>query len=169
MKGYFSLLLTLFASLLAAQDVEWLSWEQAIERSEHEPKNILVDVYTDWCGWCKQMDKQVFADPKIAAYIEENFYAVKLNAEQQEDITYDHHVFSYDPTNGRRGIHALAVALLDGRMSYPSVVYLDQDRKRISISPGFKPAKDYIHELTYINEGHFKQMNYQEYLKKQAK
>ncbi len=169
MKLLLSLILITFSSLLPAQEVEWLSWEEAIRRNQETPKNILVDVYTDWCGWCKQMDKQVFSNAKVSAYIRKNFYAVKLNAEQQEDITYDDHVFSYDPNQGRRGVHALAVALLDGRMSYPSVVYLDREEKRISVSPGFKPAKDYLRELTFIHEGHFRKMSYEEYVKKEAR
>ncbi|MBB4077841.1 thioredoxin-related protein [Lewinella aquimaris] len=165
MKNFLALLLFLAASVPLSAQVEWLSWEDAISRNESAPRNILVDVYTDWCGWCKKMDKSVFVAPEIAAYISENFYAVKLNAEQREDITYDGHVFRYDPGTGRRGIHALAVALLDGRMSYPSVVYLDKDRRRITISPGFKPAASYLKELRYIAEGRFREYSYEDYLK----
>ena len=161
-------LLFLFMLPLSAQ-VEWLSWEEAMQRHATDPKPVLVDVYTNWCGWCKEMDKKVFAKKEIATYISENFYAVKLNAEQTEDIVYDNHTFTYDPTNGRRGVHALAVALLDGRMSYPSVVYLDEQRNRITISPGFKPAEHYIHELRYIGERHWKEMSYQDYLDQLSK
>lgn len=169
MKLLLLLALVTITSLLPAQEVEWLSWEEAIRRNQETPKNILVDVYTDWCGWCKQMDKQVFSHAKVSAYIREHFYAVKLNAEQREPISYDDHVFRYDPDHGRRGIHALAVSLLDGRMSYPSVVYLDGEEKRISVSPGFKPAKDYLRELVYINEGHFRKMSFEAYLQKKAR
>ncbi|MCP9235097.1 DUF255 domain-containing protein [Lewinella sp. JB7] len=161
------LLLTLLfvcSTLSLSAQVEWLTWEEAMQRNATEPRNILVDVYTDWCGWCKKMDQQVFAAPEIAEHISKNFYAVKLDAEQREDITYDGHVFSYDPGVGRRGVHALAVALLDGRMSYPSVVYLDARRQRITISPGFKPAKAYLNELRYISEGHFRELSYKDYL-----
>ncbi len=149
----FFLPLLVFLALPLTAQVEWLSWEEAMQRQAAEPKPMLVDVYTDWCGWCKQMDKKVFSEKQIAHYIADNFYAVKLNAEQTEDIVYDNHTFKYDPNNGRRGVHALAVALLDGQMSYPSVVYLDEQRNRITISPGFKPAERYIHELRYIRSG----------------
>jgi thioredoxin-related protein len=162
-------LVVLLTTSLTAQDIEWLSWEEAIERHAVEPRPILVDVYTDWCGWCKQMDKKVFAEATVASYIVGNFYAVKLNAEQTEDITYDGHLFQYDPTQGRRGVHALAVSLLDGRMSYPSVVYLDENRNRITISPGFNPAERYIHELRYINEGQWREMTFNDYMEKYSK
>ena len=143
-----------------AQSIEWLSWEEAMERQQTEPRKVLIDVYTDWCGWCKQMDKKVFVKEAVTDHIRENFYAVKLNAEQREDILFDGHTFTYDATAGRRGVHSLAVALLDGRMSYPSVVYLDEENKRITISPGFKPAKDYLRELTYISGEHYRTVDY---------
>ncbi len=148
---------------LSAQ-IEWLSWEEAVKKNRQQPKKILVDVYTDWCGWCKTMDKKVFADPVIAAYVKEHFYAVKFDAEQKETLKYDGHTFNFNTEIGRRGSHELAYALLDGRMSYPSIVYLDENRDRISISPGFKPADKFINELNFIKGGHYRTKTYQEFL-----
>lgn len=153
----------LFTCSLSAQ-IEWLSWEQAVEKNKQQPKKILVDVYTDWCGWCKTMDKKVFADPVIAAYVKKHFYAVKFDAEQKETLKYDGHTFNFNTEIGRRGSHELAYALLDGRMSYPSIVYLDENRDRISISPGFKPADKFINELNFIKGGHYRTKTYQEFL-----
>ncbi|MEM9261112.1 MAG: DUF255 domain-containing protein, partial [Bacteroidota bacterium] len=105
MNRYFLLLCAFFLlfSLPTTAQVEWLSWEEAVARNEKAPRKFLVDVYTDWCGWCKKMDKQVFTDPKIEAYIKKNFYAVKLNAEQRATIQYDGHTFNFNPEIGRRG------------------------------------------------------------------
>ncbi|WP_116124252.1 thioredoxin family protein [Lewinella sp. IMCC34183] len=163
MKFLLSLLLLCTAASLSAQ-IEWLSWEEAIVRNEREPRKLLVDVYTDWCGWCKHMDKTSFREPAVVAYVSENFYAVKLDAEQEETITFDGHDFAYDPTVGRRGVHSLAVALLDGRMSYPSIVYLDDEQKRITISPGFKEGPQLLRELTYVGGDHFKSTTFQDYV-----
>ena len=165
MRYLLSLCLLFFVALLPAQvAIEWLSFEEAVERSRQEPKKMLVDVYTDWCGWCKKMDKTVFTDPDIAKHIKENFYAVKLDAEQRADIRYDGHTFKFDAASGRRGAHQLAAALLDGRMSFPSIVYLDEQRNRITISPGFKPADKYINELRFVNGEHYKTTTYQDYV-----
>jgi len=153
-----------FVSSAANAQIEWLTWEEAISRNAKEPKKLLVDVYTEWCGWCKKMDKAVFTDPAIVAYVRDNFYAVKFDAEQRAELFYDGHEFKFNPTIGRRGSHELAYALLDGRMSYPSIVYLDEYRDRISISPGFKPADKFINELTFIQGGHYRTKTYQEYL-----
>ena len=64
--------------------IEWLSFEEAVKRNEKEPKKFIVDVYTDWCGWCKKMDANTFTNPVIIKYINENYWAVKLNAERKD-------------------------------------------------------------------------------------
>ena len=69
--------------------VKWLTFEQAIELNKKEKKQIFIDVYTSWCGPCKMMDRNTFADPAVAAILNKNFYPVKLNGEQREDITFD--------------------------------------------------------------------------------
>lgn len=153
----------IFTSSASAQ-ITWMSWDEAVAANKKEPKKLLVDVYTEWCGWCKRMDAVVFTDPAVAAYVKENFYAVKFDAEQKKTIKYDGHTFNFNPNASRRGVHDLAVALLDSRMSYPSIVYLDENRERISISPGFKPADKFINELNFIQGGHYKTKTYQEYL-----
>lgn len=160
-----ALVATLFLCFSASAQIQWMSWEQAVAANKKEPKKLLVDVYTEWCGWCKKMDKTVFTDPAIEAYVKENFYAVKFDAEQKETIKYDGHEFKFNTEATRRGVHDLAIALLDSRMSYPSIVYLDERRDRISISPGFKPADKFINELNFIEGGHYKTKTYQEYLK----
>ncbi len=78
----FSLLLSL--SLKAQDQIQWMKFEEAIAANTKQPKMILVDVYTDWCGWCKKMDKETFTNPKVIAHLKQNFYAVKLNAENTQ-------------------------------------------------------------------------------------
>ncbi|MEM6770146.1 MAG: DUF255 domain-containing protein [Bacteroidota bacterium] len=166
MKFRFGLLLfslVLFTTVGNAQ-IEWLTWEDAIARNKQAPKKIMVDIYTEWCGWCKKMDKSVFTDPAVAKYVSDNFYAVKLDAEQRESLDYSGHTFKFKPDAGRRGAHELAITLLEGRMSYPSIVYLDEGENRITISPGFKPADKFIKELGFISGSHYKTKTYQEYL-----
>jgi len=133
-----------------AVDINWMTWEEAVVATKTNPKKLIIDVYTDWCGWCKRMDATTFKDPKVEAYIAENFYAVKFNAEQREDIVYDGNTFSYKQA-GRRGVHELAASLLDNRLSYPSVVYFNGQMERIMISAGYKDPEKMLQELMYAN------------------
>ncbi len=144
-------------------NINWMSWDEAIAAAEKEPKKIFVDVYTDWCGWCKRMDKTTFADSKVAKYVNDNFYAVKFNAEQREEVVYRGHTLKYIAAAGRRGVHELAYSLLDGRLGYPSYVYLDEEQNRISISPGFKQVNPFLKELKYIAEDHYKNTRFDDY------
>lgn len=133
-----------------AEEINWMTWEEAVKANKANPKKIVVDVYTDWCGWCKRMDATTFKDPEVEAYIAKNYYAVKFNAEQREDIVYDGNTFSYQQ-NGRRGVHMLAASLLDNRLSYPSVVYFNGDMERIMISAGYKAPDKMLQELKFAN------------------
>src|SRR5690606_27234601 len=110
-------------------------FEEAVELNAKNPKKIFIDIYTDWCGWCKVMDQKTFSHPEIAKYLMTHFYPVKLNAEQRGDITFRGHTYKFVP-QGARGYHELAYALLQGRMSYPTTVYLDENFDGITPYPG---------------------------------
>ena len=152
------------AQTKSKEGVQWITWEEAIEASDTDenPKKIFIDVYTDWCGWCKRMDASTFSNPKVAAYMNEHFYNVKFNAEQKEEIEYKGHKLKF-LNRGRRGVHELAVSLLDGRLGYPSYVYLDEEQQRISISPGYKESKAFLKELAFFAENHYKTTTFEEY------
>ena len=153
------------APVEAAKKVKWYTWEEAVELQKKEPRKLMVDIYTDWCHWCKVMDKKTFEKQEIADYLNANFYPIKLDAEQKEDIVWNNNKFEYRQA-GRRGVHTLAYSLLDGKMSYPSIVFLNEKMERIMISAGFKKAPDFKKELTYVEEEHYNKMPLQQYKSK---
>jgi thioredoxin-related protein len=63
----------------------------------------------------------------------------------------------------RRGVHELAYLLLDGKISYPSVVFLDEEFSRIRISPGFKQVDQFMKELIFAADNHYKQMSWKQF------
>lgn len=144
-------------------ELVWHSWEEAVELNKTAQKKILVDVYTDWCGWCKRMDKTTFQDPAVQEALKKDFLVVKLDAEQKEAIEYDGRVFEWRPS-GRRGVHDLAVALLNGKMSYPSFAYLDENMQRITISKGYKDAAGIMPELEWVAGEHYLNQDYQSFV-----
>ncbi len=146
------------------EPLKWYTWEEAVELNKTKPKKIVVDVFTNWCGWCKKMDKGAFADPAVSAYIAANFYPVKLNAEQREEIKFSDESFSFVAgENGRGGVHALAYALLEGKMGYPTLVYLNEKYERIMISPGFKETPDLLKELKFAAEEIYNKTSWEKY------
>ncbi len=70
-----------------AQTVKWYSFEQAVKLNKQNPKKIFIDVYTDWCGWCKRMDKVTFSNPVIAKYLNK-YYITLLNLMQRQRTQY---------------------------------------------------------------------------------
>lgn len=120
-----------------AKDIDWLTFEEAVKKNDSEKRYILIDVYTDWCGWCKVMDRETFTDSKVKAHLDKNFHVVKLDAEQKEEIKFKGNSFKWVKA-GRNGIHQLAYSLLGGEMSYPTLVILNDKFQRVEVVKGFK-------------------------------
>lgn len=125
---------------LSAQEIKWMSMNEALEAQQKEPKKIFMDAYTTWCGPCKMLDKNTFSNSDVAKYINENYYPVKFNAEGTEKIFYQDRTFDnpgYMPDRkGRNATHDFARALkITG---YPSLVFFDEEGKLIGPIPGYR-------------------------------
>ncbi len=144
-------------------EVKWLSFEEAVELQQKKPKKLLIDVYTDWCGYCKKMDKTTYSDPIVAAYINEHYYPVKFNAEGKDPITFRNKTFAFKPEYKS---HELALSLLNGKMSFPTTVFLDEQMNMIQPLPGYLEAKEFSTILRYFGENAHKKMSWEQYSKK---
>jgi len=152
MKNIFGLLMVLLIGLQNVMSqalteeptakVQWISFEEAFKKQQEEPRKIFVDIYTDWCGWCKRMDAATFSHPVIAKYLNTHYYAIKFNAEQKEDIVFQGHTFVNQNPSANRNAHDLAAAFLQGKMGYPSVVFIDEKSNVITSVQGFKQPTD---------------------------
>ncbi len=139
----------------AQSKVNWLTFEEAIEKNKTEPRKIIIDVYTDWCGWCKVMDKNTFNNAVIADYLNKNYHPVKFNAEGNDTIRFAGQKFINEGI-GRRPTHQLAIALLKGKMSYPSIAYMDEKNQLITAVPGYWDAKKIEPLLEFIKKDLYK-------------
>ncbi len=145
-------LLLPFASLVIGQDqIQWLTWEQALEKNKIEKRKIIVDVYTQWCTWCKKMDQRTYRRPEIVEQINQEFYAIKFDAEQKEDIIFNNKIYKYVSTFGMKGYHELAQEIMNGRMSYPTTVFIDEDLNVIQPIPGFQGSITFKMILDYFS------------------
>jgi len=142
--------------------VNWMSITDAEKAMKSEKRKVMVDLYTDWCGWCKRMDKATFQNPQIAGYLNDNFYAVKFNAEDQNTINFkgQNHDFV---AAGRKGYNKLAHKFAAGKMSYPTIAFLDENLDRIDSYPGFKQPQQFDPLLKFIDGGHYKSNSFKEF------
>lgn len=136
-------------------EIEWMRWEAAVAHIGQQDKKVLLNIYTDWCTWCKRMDTITFNSEPIASYINNSFYPVKLNAEREAVIEYKGQTFEF-VENGKRGYHQFAAELLRGRMSFPSVVFMDENGEVIQSIVGYKSPEEFEQILTYFAEDYYK-------------
>jgi thioredoxin-related protein len=164
----FCVLISTFSDTIAQeQEIKWVSLEEAEALRRTEPRKIMIDVYTDWCGWCKRMDKTTFADAKLVEYVNTNYYAVKLDAEQREPITLGGKTYEY-VAHGKRGYNQIAKELLQDKMSYPTVVFLDEDMNMIQPLSGFRDAETMQPSLEYLATNGYKETSWEDWLKARA-
>lgn len=142
-------------SVQAQEKIQWLTLSEAIDLNRTEPRKFMVDVYTDWCGWCKRMDANTFSDEEIARYVNEHYYAVKFNAEMKESVTLGDRTYHF-VDQGRRGYHEIAAILTKGRLSYPTIVYLDEELRHLEVEPGYKTPEQLSERLIYFKEEQYR-------------
>ena len=153
-------------SAKAQEKIQWMDFTEAVERCTTEPKIIFIDVYTDWCGWCKRMDQNTFSNPVIAKYMNEHFYAVKFNAERSDTITFQGQQYvGYVRPDGRNGSHRLAHYLLKGKMSYPSYVIMNEEMQTIQVIGGYQDVKVFEPMIHFFGDGAYKVMSGDDFLK----
>ncbi len=152
----------LWHPILGQNKIKWMSWEEALEKSKKTKRKIFVDIYTDWCGWCKKMDKTTFSDERIVKYINKHYYAIKLDAEFKNEILFNGQSYQYTKY-GNRGYHELATMLLNGKMSFPSMVFLDEKFTLIQAIPGYQDEINFLMITTYFGRNAHKNTPWQKY------
>lgn len=136
-----------------AAEVNWLTLEEAQKLSKKDGKPIMIDVHTVWCGPCKLLTKITFKDPKVVAYLNENFHSVKFNAEGNETVkfngvTYENPNYNPENANRRNSVHQLAYKL--DIKAYPTIVFVDKKGEIIHTALGYQDQNGMMEILNKV-------------------
>lgn len=158
-------LLLIKYNAISQEKINWISWDEmiAIRENDSIKKKVFIDFYTGWCGWCKKMDATTFSDPTIVNYMNSKYYAVKFDAETRDTINFNGHQFiNTDPNfiksslKSRGKTHWFAQSILDGQLSYPSYVILDENLTRLVIYKGYKDTENLFGILLFFATEQYK-------------
>ncbi len=144
-----ALVALLLLSALAApgragdSEVAWKSWDAGLREARQLKRPVLVDVYTQWCGWCKRMDRDVYARPELRDYLNSKFVTIKLDAEAAGPASYD-----------GRSYTARSLAARFRVTGYPTTLFLRSTGEHLVNVPGYVPADKFLLVLRYIGDGH---------------
>lgn len=139
MPAVFSVLFLLIA--LAAGEPRWKSFEDALQTGQHDGRKVLVSVTASWCPWCTRLDREVYADPEVQAYLREHFVLGRLHHDGRDEVTY-------------RGQSAppATVAYALGAGAVPGTVFFDERGLYITAYPGYADKATFLRLLRFIAE-----------------
>ncbi len=141
LRNLFTILFIFISCQIYSQEINWVTLDQALELQKKTPKNIIMDVYTNWCGPCKLLDRNTFKNKDVSSFINKYYYAVKFNAEGDSEVNYDGRVFTnpnFQPekTQRRNGTHQLTRYL--NVSAYPTIIFMDKNSDLITYVRGYK-------------------------------
>jgi uncharacterized protein len=110
------------------QPVDWHPWgNAAFARAQQEDKPILLDIGAVWCHWCHVMDRESYEDSQVAAIINRDFIAVKVDRDERPDVDARYQS-AVSAISGQGGWPLTAFLTPDGR-PYFGGTYIPRDER----------------------------------------
>ena len=144
----------------AKEKINWLSIDEVKSKLEVAPKPVLIDLYTNWCYWCKIMEKKTYNNSKVIAYINEHFYAVKFNAETKNAVNWDGINYKY---NSQNKLNGFALYIAQNEPAFPTTVIFPGMKHAPAAIPGYMEPKEIESILKYFGEGNYQTKNFEEF------
>ena len=164
-KNLIFLFFILIQFQLYSQEINWMSLDEVREAQKTNPKNVLIDVYTNWCGPCKLMDRNTFSNTDIIRIINENYYAVKFNAEGNDTVTFMDKVFTnpnFDSTKTQRRNSSHQFTQFLGVNAYPSTLFFDSEMNYLTPVRGYLNPKQIEIYLLLFKDDTYKDVKSQD-------
>ena len=159
-KFILALIIVAGSATVKAQELQWMTLAEAEAAIKKQPRPLLIDLYTDWCGWCKVMDKNTYSNKQVIDYLSKKFYAVKLDAETRATLTWMGKAYRY---NAGYRTNDLAIYFTLGQLSYPTTVIIPADNSSPQPIPGYLEPKNIELVLKYFGEGNYGKIPFKNY------
>lgn len=134
--------------------IQWLDFDKAVATAKKERKIVVVDFYTDWCGWCKKMDQDTYGHPEVVKYAREKLVMSKVNAESQQMTRFKDNEMSYQQLAQSFGVRG-----------YPATIFINENGELLTSVSGYLKADQFLPILEFLSEGHYKTMKYEDFVK----
>lgn len=151
-----------FGKTKESKGIQWRSIAEVEQLQKTEPRKIFIDVYTDWCYWCKVMDTKTFHHKDVAAYMNKYFYCIKLNAEQKDSILFKQKKYGLIPQSKT---NELIYNWLHGQLTFPTSLLFDESFESPQPVPGYLDIKNMEMVVKYMAENKYKTTPWEQYQK----
>ena len=117
----------------SAETIKWYSYNEAMALNKSMNKKVYINFYTDWCGYCRMMEKKTFTDEKVIAYLNTNYIPVRVNAEKERKV-----------------------AMMYGAQAFPDNTFITEKGELIGKQPGYLSPEDFLKVITFVYEDKYK-------------
>lgn len=124
-------------------ELHWMNFNEGYSIAKKNKKIALIDTYTDWCGWCKKMDRDTYTNPEVISKINKHFIPIKFNPEIR-DVKYNLEGKEYT------GFELHSIISNRHQSGYPTTYFIITKKNRVMIEEGYQDPKNFLATLDKI-------------------